>query len=95
MKRPGRREDRSNSQTHSRMNVTGMGSQYGSSRMSVARASQALLGKLKAPEVNVTVKDENGLDVTPLSLLSATKNKAAVLPNAVESSVITRVNEYY
>jgi hypothetical protein len=73
------------------------GSQLGSSRMSVVRASQALLGKLKAPEVNVTVLDDDGFDVTPLSLLGASKgiaNKAAVLPAAVESSVVTRVYDF-
>ncbi len=77
------------------MNVAGMaGSQFGSSKMSAVRASQALLGKLKAPEVNVIVLDDDGIDVTPLSLLGASKNtvnKAAVLPAAVESSIITRV----
>jgi hypothetical protein len=94
MKRPGRKDDRSNSHSRSRMNVARTGSQFGSSRMSVVRASQALLGKLKAPEINITVLDDDGIDVTPLSLLGMSKgimNKAAVLPTAVESSVITRV----
>ena len=92
MKRPGRKDDRSTTHSRSRMNMSGMNAQHGSSRMSVARASQALLGKLKAPEINITVLDDDGIDVTPQSLLGASKvatNKFAVLP--VESSVITRV----
>lgn len=97
MKRPGRKDDRSTVHSRSRMSVSGLNAQYGSSRMSVARASQALLGKLKAPEINITVLDDDGIDVTPLSLLNTSKgavNKPAVLANAVEASVIARVFKF-
>ena len=90
MKPPGKKEDRTNSHSHSRVNVAGMGSQYGNSRASVSRASHTLLGKLKGPETNIIVFDENGMDVTPLSLLGGAKNaNKSAAPG--ESSAIMRV----
>jgi hypothetical protein len=64
------------------------------SRTSVARASHAILGKLKQQEMNVTVLDEMGNDVTPVSLSTNFKNgpaKAASMP--AEASIMASITK--
>ncbi len=96
---PGKKDEES-TVTRSKTALAGGGSRIyshnTSSKVSV-RASHAFLGKIPKPEINITVLDDQGNDVTPQSLLGGSK-MAAKLPGLSslatnESSLMTSMTK--